>query len=280
MTDKGGSGSGKRVSRKKATSKAAAVKPVVAVPMERTINSMVAHKLIAIAQRGWPFFVLPYMTTDRARNLFAEQLLASEYTHLIMLDADMSHPPDIVERLVRWAYRDPSLEIITALYFRRGAPFDPMAYQANTEGQLVTLAEWPQGLVEIAACGTGAICISRAVFEKWSPPWFYYGYLKDGMAQSSEDIMFCADCKKHGVRLWCDTTTVVPHIVDMEITEAHFRTWVAAHPEIAAQKEGTRVEVHSDGPLLGGDPGEGHNGRGIQPIGAGAAGDCAPVLQA
>jgi hypothetical protein len=264
-----------RKGQKKAKAAAPAIKPVVAVPMERSINASVAQRLIAIAQKGWPFFVLPYMTTDRARNLFAEQLLASEYTHIIMLDSDMAHPHDIVERLLRWVYREPGLEVVSALYFRRGAPFDPMAYQVDGEGHLVTIAEWPQGLIQAAAVGTGAICISREVFKKWEPPWFYYGYQKGGSKQSSEDIMFCADCAKHGVRIWVDTTTVVPHIIDMELGEAQFRAWCEAHP---AEREAKRVEVHNAGPVLAGDTGEGHNGRGIQPAYAGAAGDGAVLV--
>ena len=78
------------------------IRPLVGIPLERTASY--AEETLpwhwGIASRGWGFIHHGYNRTDVQRNEFAVSLLDSpDYTHLVMLDMDHTHPHDIVERL-------------------------------------------------------------------------------------------------------------------------------------------------------------------------------------
>lgn len=202
------------------------MKVIVGVPMERTIPEAAVWGLIGIAQQGYPFIRQGYTRTDVARNQFAEHLLSTDCTHLLMLDLDHDHPMDIVTRLGRWA--DDEHQVIAGLAFRRGPPHDPLMFYQDEAGQWYAPTEWPQGLVSAGIVGTGAILIDRRVFERLPRPWFAYSYDKPE-AWPGEDIWFCRLCREAGVTLWCDTTTVSPHMGTQWIDEAAFRTYLKEH---------------------------------------------------
>lgn len=152
-----------------------AVRPVVAVLPERhgVASPETLFDLIAIAMRGHQFIRTQYARTDLQRNMLAEHLLRSDFTHILMLDADHRYQPDIVERLTRWVkpmedgrrkkeegrgkkeegelipsnghgpqsfvrLSGPAGEtderlVVAGLAFRRAEPFDPNVYIVNRE---------------------------------------------------------------------------------------------------------------------------------------------------
>ncbi len=203
------------------------MKVIIGVPMERTIPEESVWGLIGIAQQGYPFIRQGYTRTDVARNQFAEHLLTTDCTHLLMLDLDHDHPPDIVTRLSRWA--DDGHQVIAGLCFRRSPPHDPLMFYPDGD-KWYAPTEWPRGLVSAGIVGTGAILIDRRVFERLPKPWFGYSY--DGAAAGgypSDDIWFCRLCREAGIGLWCDTTTVSPHMATRWIDEKAFRSYLEEH---------------------------------------------------
>jgi hypothetical protein len=210
----------------------AGIRIAVGVPLERTLPSLVFHSFWAIARRGWPLLEGGYGRIDVNRNRFARQLLNSDYTHLLMLDLDHLHPPDVVERLGRWMLEDPDRLVVSGLYFRRGEPFDPLAFVFGPEGGLHPLVEWPHGCIEVHAFGNGMLLVHRSVFERLEPPWWAYDY---GRAHDdvypTEDMYFCYLCREAGIKLWVDTTTTSSHIIENLVAEATWRAWLADHPE-------------------------------------------------
>lgn len=208
------------------------LKIVVAIPMERSVHQLAFYGFMAIIQQGWSIMQQPYMRTDLARNRFAEQLLDSEFTHVLMLDADQIHPPDVVQRLGRWASQDPNKWVIGGLYFRRGEPYDPLAFIQGSDGQFYPPVDWKPGLMRVDALGTGCMLIDRRVFEAGPGPWFYYDYSRfgDGI-NPSEDMGFAVWCRAHGIQQWCDTTTNSPHIIDHLVTADTFHSYLRSHPE-------------------------------------------------
>lgn len=204
---------------------------VIGMPVERTISQHAFFGFLRIFQRGYPFIKVAYTRADIARNTFASQLLETDFTHLLMLDTDHVHPSDIVERLGRWVKEDPTRWVVSGLYFRRGPPFDPLIY-IERDGDLKPLAQWEEGLIQVDAVGTGAILIARQVFETIpGPPWFYYEYNNVHEDRwTTEDIVFCWLCREHGIDIWCDTTTVSPHLISTSIDESAFKQYMAEHP--------------------------------------------------
>jgi len=247
---------------------------VIGIPSERVRNTNACHGFAAILAQGFAHFPIGYMRTDIARCRLALQLLESDFTHLLMLDSDHMHPPDIVDRLVRWVRMDKTKLVVGGLNFRRGAPYDPCAYFLNDKGHLMPMLEWSQALVAVEVLGSGSILIAREVFETFGRddfPWFGYDYektrrgaqqapnwekLRHGASWPGTDLWFSALCRKHGIKQWVDTTTTSPHIIETVVTQESWQQWKNDHPEMPRIKQEvkafganrSRVPVGSEDP--------------------------------
>ena len=203
------------------------MKILCAVPMERTIQQEAFFGFIQLAVQGWAFCELPYTRNDIARYRFAQHLLESDYTHLLMMDSDHRHPKDIVQRLARWCIVYPQVEVVGALCFRRGEPYDPCAFIWDN-GHYRRLAVWAEGCFAVDALGTGAMLIDRKVFERLTPPYFEYHY-EDLEGFPGTDMTFARHCKEAGILQWVDTTTVSPHIGTNMIDGATYKRYLTEH---------------------------------------------------
>lgn len=216
----------------------AGIKIALAIPLERNIPDASFLHFWAIAQKGWPLFARMYGRTDLNRNEFAKTLLESDYTHLMMVDLDHLHSPQIVEQHARWILEDPNRLVVGGIHFRRGEPFDPCVFLKGEDDKLYSPVDWPEGLIKVDAIGHGTILISRKVFELIPPPWWTYSYSGVNKWQwPSEDLYFCHLCNQAGIDLWCDTTITSPHLIQSSVDENAYRLYLAEHPEIVADAE-------------------------------------------
>lgn len=223
----------------------------LAIPVERTMLQEAFFGFAAILQQGWSLAQLPYTRNDVARHKFARFLLDEGYTHLLMLDSDHVHPPDIVQRLARWFVAYPDLvQVVGGLNFRRGEPYDPCAFVDPGDGQFHRLAEWGEGAVQVDALGTGSIMIAKSVFERLPEEqgWFDYQY-PDHNQWPGTDMTFSARCREAGIALWVDTTTTSPHIGTHLIDERDYRRFIAEQEALARARVDQRqrqvpVEAH------------------------------------
>lgn len=192
----------------------------------------VFYNFWSIAMLGLPIINMPYGRTDVVRNKGAIELLKSDYTHILMLDIDHLHPAYIVHNLARWVVVDPKIEVVGGLNFRRGAPFDPCCFLHGKNGDMFPPSDWEKGLMEVDAIGTGSILISRKVFETVPPPWFWNDYSKVWEDKwPGEDMGFSKNCREHGIRMWVDTTTTSPHLIDAVVEEESFRQYQEDNPQ-------------------------------------------------
>ena len=195
-----------------------------------------------IAAQGVRFIKQDYTRTDLASNRFAMQLLASEFTHLLMLDLDHVHPPDIVQRLAQWVLSDPAHQVVGGLNYRRSEPYEPCAFIRQPDGALGAPASWTPGLMKVDFLGTGSILIAREVFEKIEPPWFYNLYDDNKWTDQwpGEDIGFNEKCREAGIQMYLDTTTTSPHVSDRLIGEKTFWAYLEQHPDKYREVDGPR----------------------------------------
>ena len=214
------------------------IKPFVAIPMERTgtVNSETFAAFLRIARQGWDIISIEYGRIDVIRCRMAQTLLLSDHTHLIMLDADHIHPPDVVHKLLRWAQKDRDrYQIVGGLNYRRGEPYEAMAFLREPETRkYFTYEDWPPGLHQVAAVGTGCICIDRRVFETIPPPWFAYSYPQkytdDGTFEyPTDDTHFAQACEQAGISQWVDTTITSPHGRWMYVDKQYGDEWRLKH---------------------------------------------------
>ena len=207
------------------------MKILVGIPLERNVHSEAFLCFWEIARQGWHIIHHGYGRTDANRNEMARTFLESDATHLVMLDDDHLHPPDIVQRLARWALKDTAkYEVVGGLNFKRGEPYFPCMF-AKVGGDYRWPVEWPRAMGKVDALGHGAIMIARTALERLTPPFWKYEYLPWGDRDYiSEDMYFCKQCEAAGIALWCDTTITSPHITDRFIDEKDYRAYLAAHP--------------------------------------------------
>jgi hypothetical protein len=211
-------------------------KIVLFVPMVAALPfaDEVFFNFMEIAQGGVPFFKLPYSIPDVARNKAAQALRESEFTHVLMLDTDHPHPFDIVQRLARRVIEDPTRLIVAAMAFRRGEPYDPMAWVHKEDGFYYTIDDWEHGSIfECDVVATPAMLIHRDVFETVKYPWFFYEYLPeytDGM-RPTEDLGFCRKARAAGIKIYCDSSVITPHMRAVKVDEKTWETWKQMHPD-------------------------------------------------
>ena len=214
------------------------MKILIGVPLAGTISDAAFLSLWQIAQRGYPIVQRGYARTDIHRNEFVRALLASDYTHLCYLDADHVHPPDVVERLAGWAEADEQrFRVVSGLNFRRGPPYDPMAFMRSADGLYHSIAEWPAGLFRVDVVGAGTLLVHRSVFEELAWPWWAYEY--DDGHYPTEDIFFCNKCREHGIDIWVDGTLTSPHLILDAVDGDIFKAWLEANPDKIMPQEVT-----------------------------------------
>ncbi len=202
------------------------LRPVLFAPLPYAGET--AQSLLAVAQRGWDWVQLPQMRADQARDLAVWYLLDHpRYTHIVMLDGDQVHPHNIVDRLLRHLAKNPERQVVAGLSYRRGPPFEPMAYVGGE-----VLSNLDAGLVRVDTMSTGAIAIAREVFETIQPTWFGYGY--DDVWErryTTDDIHFCRRCKAAGIDVYVDTDTTSPHLYTERVDRRYFERWLAEHQD-------------------------------------------------
>lgn len=224
------------------------IRVLIGVPMERTIGQQAFFGFVQIFTQGWPVAKLEYTRNDIARCKFGEFLVNSNYTHLVMLDSDHVHHEFIVQRLARWfrAYPD-EVRVCGGLNFRRGAPYDPCAFVDPGDGAFRRMAQWSRGAIEVDALGSGSMMIHRSVFEQLphenGNPWFGYDYA-DVAGWPGTDMWFSRRCREAGIALWCDTTTVSPHVGDKLIDETTYRAWLQEHG-VPEARDGTEAPAEA-----------------------------------
>ena len=215
-------------------------RPLLYVPMFAALPHAadVFGYFMAIATQGPAFINAGQNMVGLAREKGCQQLMDSNFTHIVMLDADHQHQHDIIQRLCRWVIDDPEKLIIGGLNFRRGEPYDPCAFIEDGEGGYGTLYSWEQGLVEVDYIGFGAIIIAREALERIKKPWFYCNY-PDGVEVDgswyAEDIHFCKKAGEAGIKIYCDTTTTSPHMISGIVDESTFRKYIEQNKEHEAE---------------------------------------------
>jgi len=244
------------------------ITPALGIPVERTMSTRAFRHFWHIAQQGFPLLPRNYSRCDIHRNEYGRAMLNHpEFSHLVMLDSDHEHPPDVVQRLATAAAHHPDKLVIGGLNFRRTAPYDPCIFKNDRDGIPRQPANWGAGLLQVDILGHGCIIIAREVFERVPPPWWRYDYSGDFSDQSqeypfwSDDVAFSHLCTKHGIGLWCLTTLTSPHLAEIPVGPELFREHLQSHPEFIQGEVAVDAEICGNGNIPAGDTGEGLDGR-------------------
>lgn len=132
--------------------------------------------LANVSQHMYASSILPH-----ARAKVIESALSAGATHVLMIDSDMTYPPDIVARLIR--HRRPFVACNATT--RR----PPIRWVAKTKGGDVMDSNRGRGIEAASVCGLAVALIERRVFEAIPAPRFFFEFTERGWR--GEDVWFC-----------------------------------------------------------------------------------------
>lgn len=186
-----------------------------------------AHGIAAI-DMAW-FTASPRI--DDLRNVALQQALADGFSHVLFLDADMLHPDDLFERILRHVDRE---AVVSGFYTLKTYPFSPVAFRdgrLHESGRFSTY-RYDEAYAEVDAdglrdeeiVGMGCTLIPLSIVRALGPrPWFEYKTDADGWHQVSEDMPFCEKVRAAGFRIALDPSIKCGHLYTEFATEEHWK---------------------------------------------------------
>ncbi|HEX5184236.1 MAG TPA: glycosyltransferase family A protein [Allosphingosinicella sp.] len=161
-----------------------------------SLVGLVTHRLESVDVR---LFVIRSSVLPHARNVLVQQAREWGADRLLWIDADMTFPPDALQRLLA---RD--ADVIGANYRRRHGNHGPTAFIG--QNAVVTTKEKAEaGLVErVSALGLGFCLMRAAIFDRLREPWFLFGYDSGRKLPITEDSFLFANLNAAGVPILLD----------------------------------------------------------------------------
>jgi hypothetical protein len=100
-----------------------------------------------------------------------------------------------------------------------------------------TVSEWTDGeLVEVDATGTGCVLYDMDVFKRIPDPWFRFRKTVEG-SEIGEDIGFCHDLRKAGIKIYVDTAVKVGHLTKMTVDQSTWELYKLSQEAVKRSKE-------------------------------------------
>lgn len=144
----------------------------------------------------------------QAHNALIEELLADpDLGWIWFMGDDHVFSPDLLTKLL-----DRELDVVVPLCLMRAAPFRPVNWVADGDGETrrIKLADYPDGgLAWIDAAGAAGLLVRRHVFDAIEPPWFESGTGLTSLV--GEDINFCRKVRATGREIACDLDAMLGH---------------------------------------------------------------------
>jgi hypothetical protein len=139
---------------------------------------------------------------------------------LFTLDDDLVLPPNTLMRLLK-VLEQGEYDVVAAFSLRRDPPFDGLQYLSDPTvpphcGPWVP--DGRRGVMEIAACGLGAVLIHKRVFDALEQPYFRVGQIDPDHYQ--EDVEWCRRVREAGFRIAVDLDTPIGHTTPMAVWPA------------------------------------------------------------
>lgn len=176
----------------------------------------------------------PYFTL--ARNTAAGNMLETDCTHLLFIDADIVFTADHIKRLVA-----DDVDVVGGLY--------PKKAEGKIQWVCNALSHRPppdaRGLLPLKHIGTGFLMIKRGVLEKMlevyrdemdyleaeidTQRWDFFPMRIINRRMISEDWFFCDRCRALGYTVYGDTHVILKHIgtsvfpLKTQVEESHNR---------------------------------------------------------
>lgn len=161
------------------------------------------------------------MLSQNREGMVKTALQAGTTTHILFLDADMTFPPTLLNRLM-----EADKDIVGCNCTTRVSPIKPVAY--DLKGNRIA-SIGVRGLEKVQHTGLAVMLINADVFRKMTPPIFLMDWIPDRQAYCGEDVYFAMKAQELGYDTWVD------HDVSREI--GHIGTRVCRHELIESMED-------------------------------------------
>lgn len=200
----------------------------IAVPCMDMVSARFAQSLSTLKKSGRCVvsFLIGSLIYD-SRNRLAGMALEMEADYVLWLDSDMVFPPDTLDRMLKVMDEHPEVDVLSGLYFRRGAPFTPVLFNKLDVGedgnlQFEDQKDLPDELFEVAGCGFGCVLMRTEMLldlaaAEGGGVWF------TPLANAGEDCAFCIRARRNGYKVFCDPTIELGHMGYAPITREFYR---------------------------------------------------------
>lgn len=163
-----------------------------------------------------------------ARNKIAQLFLNGPWTHLMMVDNDVTPPADALETMLA-----DDVDVVSGYYAHRGEdnlysgrtcvcklkggdgfPFVNYPLESEyTADELRQMRIDGKHLVEIHGGGMGCVLIRAEVFMLCEYPWFDWVNYGNKKKMLSEDLFFCERLHGEGIPIYVDTRVACGHMM-------------------------------------------------------------------
>ena len=149
-----------------------------------------------------------------ARNFFCRNMKDSDADWLLMIDNDMSPPPNLLDT-IKNAPADAMAVVPKFHLWDHDAGTTKLCWGLEREPEMhpdgVKGFKLASGFHELTKCGTGSIFIRPALLGRIPEPWFWYTYNDDQSLVATEDINFCLKIREHGYKVYGNAEVEVGH---------------------------------------------------------------------
>jgi len=179
-----------------------------------------------------------------ARNTICKRWKDSSVEWIVMCDNDMAPGMDIL-KCVDGAPEDAGI-VVPAFHLWNQTNVElTMCWGPKDSGRFQDgkAAQFPPGFYELYKCGTGFIFIRPWVFDKIDYPYFRYAYNEDAGMTHTEDIVFCEEVQRKGIKIYGNSAYRVGHYhtVQLATLEDFGKKMLDIH--LAALKESDSMAV-------------------------------------
>jgi hypothetical protein len=155
-----------------------------------------------------------YMDTMRNNLVVGAQKHKPDY--ILWIDADQLYPESTPEVLMK--HIDSGKSVVGGLTpndMKGGVNVWDIIHSKGIISPRKVVPD--RGLIKVDAMGMGGVMMKPEILEKLDLPCFTMRWDSQIARYPGEDIQFYANCKKHGIDVWCDTSLVFGHIVTRAI---------------------------------------------------------------
>lgn len=198
-------------------------KILIAVPCMDSVAAQFSQALAMLEKEGKCLvsFVIGSLIYN-SRNDLARQALKLECDYILWLDSDMVFPPETLKYLLK-EMKETGADFISGLYFRRCAPFSPVAFDTlEIKDGKATWTDYHgelSGLHEVGGVGFGCVLQKTDMLLEMAAK---YGDFFGPLANVSEDLAFCWRARQLGYKIMLDCNLKLGHVGHTVFTQQYF----------------------------------------------------------